>query len=127
MAMRFPKNMNGTNNKPATTATQPVRPPAATPDPDSMYVVADEADGTELRARMILSNADPKRTFLGLLDAKELPEDFLFAVRGRARSQLVLKARDRSTAIAAVGDAVDALSRARKLSGASISVDVDPQ
>jgi len=39
-------------------------------------------DGTELRARVILSNADPKRTFLGLLDAKELPEDFLFSVRG---------------------------------------------
>ncbi len=39
-------------------------------------------DGTELRGRMILSNADPKRTFLGMVDAKELPEDFLFAVRG---------------------------------------------
>ena len=39
-------------------------------------------DGTEIRARMVLSNADPKRTFLGFLDAKELPEDFLFAVRG---------------------------------------------
>jgi phytoene dehydrogenase-like protein len=38
-------------------------------------------DGTELRARMVLSNADPKRTFLGLLDSYELPEDFLFAVR----------------------------------------------
>jgi phytoene dehydrogenase-like protein len=39
-------------------------------------------DGTELRARMVLSNADPKRTFLGFLDAKDLPQDFLFAVRG---------------------------------------------
>jgi phytoene dehydrogenase-like protein len=39
-------------------------------------------DGTELRSRMVLSNADPKRTFLGFLDAKELPEDFLSAVRG---------------------------------------------
>ncbi len=39
-------------------------------------------DGTELRGRMIFSNADPKRTFLKLLDAKDLPEDFLFAVRG---------------------------------------------
>lgn len=39
-------------------------------------------DGTELRGRMILSNADPKRTFLKMLDAKDLPEDFLFAVRG---------------------------------------------
>src|SRR5262249_7360540 len=38
-------------------------------------------DGTEFSARMVLSNCDPKRTFLGLLDAKELPEDFLFAVR----------------------------------------------
>src|SRR5579872_4360550 len=39
-------------------------------------------DGTELRARMVLSNADPKRTFLGMVDAKELPEDFRFAVQG---------------------------------------------
>jgi phytoene dehydrogenase-like protein len=39
-------------------------------------------DGTELRAKMVHSNADPKRTFLGLLDAKDLPEDFLLAVRG---------------------------------------------
>jgi phytoene dehydrogenase-like protein len=39
-------------------------------------------DGTELRGRMILSNADPKRTFLKLLDSRDLPEDFLFAVRG---------------------------------------------
>ena len=39
-------------------------------------------DGTELRARVVLSNADPKRTFLKMLDAKDLPEDFLFAVRG---------------------------------------------
>ena len=39
-------------------------------------------DGTELRGRMVLSNADPKRTFLRMVDANELPEDFLFAVRG---------------------------------------------
>jgi len=39
-------------------------------------------DGTELRARMILSNADPKRTFLKMLDTKELPEEFVSAVRG---------------------------------------------
>ncbi len=38
-------------------------------------------DGTELRARIVLSNADPKRTFLGFLEAKELPEDFLSSVR----------------------------------------------
>jgi phytoene dehydrogenase-like protein len=39
-------------------------------------------DGTELRGRMILSNADPKRTFLKLVEARALSEDFLFAVRG---------------------------------------------
>jgi len=39
-------------------------------------------DSTEFRARMVLSNADPKRTFLGLLDANELSEDFLSSVRG---------------------------------------------
>ena len=33
-------------------------------------------DGTEIAARAVLSNADPKRTFLGLVDAWELPEEF---------------------------------------------------
>ncbi|MFZ0143113.1 MAG: NAD(P)/FAD-dependent oxidoreductase [Candidatus Sulfotelmatobacter sp.] len=39
-------------------------------------------DGSEIRGRMILSNADPKRTFLKMVATRELPEDFLFAVRG---------------------------------------------
>ena len=39
-------------------------------------------DGTEIRARIVLSNADPKRTFLGMVPARELPEEFLHAVRG---------------------------------------------
>jgi phytoene dehydrogenase-like protein len=39
-------------------------------------------DGSEVRGRMILSNADPKRTFLNMVATRELPEDFLFAVRG---------------------------------------------
>ncbi len=39
-------------------------------------------DGSEIRARMVLSNADPKRTFLKFVETKYLPEDFLFAVRG---------------------------------------------
>ncbi|HTS34152.1 MAG TPA: NAD(P)/FAD-dependent oxidoreductase [Candidatus Solibacter sp.] len=38
-------------------------------------------DGTELRSRIVLSNADPKRTFLRLVDANELPGDFLDSVR----------------------------------------------
>jgi phytoene dehydrogenase-like protein len=39
-------------------------------------------DGTEVRGRMILSNADPKRTFLKMVAAQELPDEFLSAVRG---------------------------------------------
>jgi phytoene dehydrogenase-like protein len=38
-------------------------------------------DGTEIRARIMLSNADPKRTFLTMLAEKELPSEFLRAVR----------------------------------------------
>jgi len=39
-------------------------------------------DGREIEARIVVSNADPKRTFLGLLDAFELPEDFRRAIEG---------------------------------------------
>jgi phytoene dehydrogenase-like protein len=39
-------------------------------------------DGTEIEARVVLSNADPKRTFLTLIEEKELPEDFRRAIQG---------------------------------------------
>jgi len=39
-------------------------------------------DGTEFRSRMVLSNADPKRTFLRLVPSSELPGEFLQAIRG---------------------------------------------
>jgi phytoene dehydrogenase-like protein len=39
-------------------------------------------DGTEISARTVLSNADPKRTFLGLIETTELPEEFRRAVKG---------------------------------------------
>ena len=39
-------------------------------------------DGTEISARMVLSNADPKRTFLHMVPSTELPEEFLHAIRG---------------------------------------------
>jgi len=39
-------------------------------------------DGTEIRSRIVLSNADPKRTFLKMVAPGELPEDFLQSVRG---------------------------------------------
>lgn len=39
-------------------------------------------DGSEISTRIVLSNADPKRTFLGLVDKNELPEGFRRAVEG---------------------------------------------
>ncbi|MGA8151616.1 MAG: NAD(P)/FAD-dependent oxidoreductase [Terriglobales bacterium] len=39
-------------------------------------------DGTEIPARLVLSNADPKRTFLHMVPSSDLPEEFLHAIRG---------------------------------------------
>jgi phytoene dehydrogenase-like protein len=39
------------------------------------------ADGTDLRATTVISGLDVKRTFLGLVDEGDLPDDFLRAVR----------------------------------------------
>ena len=38
--------------------------------------------GTEIRARIVVSNADPKRTFLKMVAASELPNEFLHSIRG---------------------------------------------
>jgi phytoene dehydrogenase-like protein len=40
------------------------------------------AAGEELPARAVASNADPRRTFLGLLDAADLPAEFRAAIEG---------------------------------------------
>jgi len=39
------------------------------------------ADGTEFRARVVVSNADPKRTFLGLVGREHLPPEFLAQIK----------------------------------------------
>jgi len=39
-------------------------------------------DGTEIGARIVLSDADPKRTFLKMVAASELPTEFLHSIRG---------------------------------------------
>jgi phytoene dehydrogenase-like protein len=39
-------------------------------------------DGTEIRSRIVLSNADPKRTFLKMMSPNELPTEFVQAVSG---------------------------------------------
>src|SRR5438105_2500131 len=39
-------------------------------------------DGTEMKAKMVLSSADPKRTFLKMLEANQLAPEFRAAVQG---------------------------------------------
>ncbi|HEX2102801.1 MAG TPA: primosomal protein N' [Solirubrobacteraceae bacterium] len=51
----------------------------------------------------------------------------LFRLRGRERSQVVVKAAERAAAVAAIGAAVDAVAADRAHRAASFSVDVDPQ
>ncbi len=47
-------------------------------------------DGTELRARAVISNAHPKITFCDLVDSRELPPDFVRAIdRYKTRSGTV--------------------------------------
>ena len=64
---------------------------------------------------------------LASLDAAVLGPAPLFRLRGRARSQLVIKAQARQAAIDAVGRAVDRVAPGAARRGASVSVDVDPQ
>ena len=51
----------------------------------------------------------------------------LFRLRGRHRSQVVVKAKDRGAAIGAVREAVDHAARERAHRDVAFSVDVDPQ
>ncbi len=51
----------------------------------------------------------------------------LFRLRNRERAQLVIKAGDRATAVAAAGAAVAAVAGERARRGVAFSVDVDPQ
>ena len=39
-------------------------------------------DGSEIRGRLVISNADPKRTFLKMMSPRDLPDDFVHAIRG---------------------------------------------
>jgi primosomal protein N' (replication factor Y) len=64
---------------------------------------------------------------LAALDAAVLGPAPLFRLRGRSRSQLVIKATARQTAIDAVGRAVDRVAPGAARRGAAVSVDVDPQ
>jgi primosomal protein N' (replication factor Y) len=79
----------------------------------------DAGDASSLAAALHRLLTPPGATVLGPAP--------LFRLRGRARSQIVLKATDRSAAIRAVGEAVDLLARSASKRGVNMSVDVDPQ
>jgi phytoene dehydrogenase-like protein len=49
------------------------------------------ADGEEIGARIVLSNADPVRTYLGLVPRRELPEDYRRLVEGIKIESPVMK------------------------------------
>ena len=51
----------------------------------------------------------------------------LFRLRGRSRSQLVIKSADRPATVLAVGTAVGEIATGAVRRGVSVSVDVDPQ
>ncbi len=71
--------------------------------------------------------ADAIHVALAGIDATVLGPAPLFRLRGRARSQLVIKAQARQSAIDTVGRAVDRVAPRAARRGAAVSVDVDPQ
>ena len=48
-------------------------------------------DGTEIRSQMVVSNADPKRTFLNLIGPQHLPAEFVRNVEGLKANSASLK------------------------------------
>jgi primosomal protein N' (replication factor Y) len=71
--------------------------------------------------------AETVRAALGLPAAVVLGPAPLFRLKGRERSQLVVKAEDRAVAVAAVRTAVEAAVGEHRRRGVNFSVDVDPQ
>jgi len=80
-----------------------------------------EEEGPETEA------AEAVRAALALDEAAVLGPAPLFRLKGRERSQLVIKAGDRATAVAAVRSAVEGVVAEHGRRGVSFSVDVDPQ
>ncbi len=71
--------------------------------------------------------AEAVRAAIALEDAAVLGPAPLFRLKGRERSQLVVKAADREAAVAAVRGAVEGVAAEYGRRGVSFSVDVDPQ
>jgi primosomal protein N' (replication factor Y) (superfamily II helicase) len=90
--------------------------------------------GTLIRVVCSAPETDPALELAGRLHALIPPSAGtvlgpapLFRLRGRSRSQLVIKSGDRLGAVRAVGAAVDRCAADASRRGVSVSVDVDPQ
>ncbi len=92
------------------------------PFADLIRVVCSAPDGAPARAA-----AGAVAGAAGAPGATVLGPAALFRLRGRERWQVVVKARDRPAAIAAVGAAVESAARDRAHRAVAFSVDVDPQ
>jgi primosomal protein N' (replication factor Y) len=92
------------------------------PFADLIRIVCAAQDGASARAA-----ADAVAARAAAPGAAVLGPAPLFKLRGRERAQVVVKARDRAGAIAAVGAAVEAAARDRAHKAVAFSVDVDPQ
>jgi primosomal protein N' (replication factor Y) len=84
-------------------------------------VCLSEEPGPELQAATAL------RSLIALEDAQVLGPAPLFRLQGRERSQIVVKAQDRSAAVSAVRAAVEQVAGERAHKGVAFAVDVDPQ
>jgi primosomal protein N' (replication factor Y) len=82
---------------------------------------------SSLAAGAALAAAGAVRERLAVPGAIVLGPAPLFRLRGRERAQVVVKASDRESAIAAVGATVAAVAAERAHADAAFSVDVDPQ
>jgi primosomal protein N' (replication factor Y) len=84
-------------------------------------VCLSEEAGPEVEAAAAL------RGLIALEAAQILGPAPLFRLQGRERSQLVVKAADRTGAVRAVREAVERVAGDRRHKGVAFAVDVDPQ
>ena len=84
-------------------------------------VCLSEEPGREVEAATAL------RELIALDEAQILGPAPLFRLQGRERSQIVVKAQDRSAAVSAVRAAVEQVAGERAHKGVAFAVDVDPQ
>ena len=68
------------------------------------------ADGEEIRGKLVISNADVKRTFLKLVEEKELPENFLRRVQELQDPRLVRQGQHRARFAAGIPGAAEGLA-----------------